>query len=107
MCGVFNMENLNISVAHLNAYIDVLINRCFSILPLFEENGQCDLLQKNVNNLLYHVDGFFLLNNYNSNITIEIISYINELKYSSEHHQVRSCVLKACSLLSKLKVVVE
>ena len=101
------MENIEISIDNTNSYIDMLINQCFSILPLYEENGNCKMLTQKIDNLLHRLNGFFKMNAFNSNITIDILSFVNELKESDKHEEVRCCVLKICSLLSRLKVVNE
>ena len=100
------MEN-NISIQDNNSYIDMLINQTFSILPLYEENGQCQILSQKIDNLFHRLSGFFKMKDFDSNTTIDILSFINELKDSDIHEEVRCCVLKACSLLSRLKVVDE
>ena len=107
MYGGCNMENINISISDTNSYIDMLINQCFSILPLYEENGNCKMLIQKIDNLLHRLSGFFKMNTFDSNITIDILSFVNELKDSDSHDEVRCCVLKICSLLSRLKVVNE
>lgn len=100
------MEN-NISIKDNNSYINMLINQTFSILPIYEENGQCTILSQKIDNLLHRLSGFFKMNDFDSNTTIDILSFINELKDSDNHEEVRCCVLKVCSLLSRLKVVIE
>lgn len=106
MYGGCDMEN-NISIQDNNSYIDMLINQTFSILPLYEENCQCTILSQKIDNLLHRLSGFFKMNDFDSNTTIDILSFINELKDSDSHEEVRCCVLKVCSLLSRLKVVIE
>lgn len=90
-----------------NDYIDMLIKQTFSILPLYEENGRCLTLSQKVENLSRRMSGFFKMNDFDSNTTIDILSFLNELKDLDNHREVRCCVLKTCSLLSKLKVVIE
>lgn len=106
MFGGYDMEN-NISIQDNNSYIDKLINQTFSILPLYEEYGQCLILSRKIDNLTHRLSGFFKMNDFDVNITIDILSFINELKDSDDHDKIRCCVLKACSLLSRLKVVIE
>ena len=106
MFGGYDMEN-NISIQDNNSYIDMLINQTFSILPLYEENGQCQILSQKIDNLFHRLSGFFKMKDFDSNTTIDILSFINELKDSDIHEEVRCCVLKVCSLLSRLKVVIE
>lgn len=105
MYGGCDMENIEISIEDTNSYIDMLINQCFSILPLYEENGNCKMLTQKIDNLLHRLNGFFKINTFDSNITIDILSFVNELKDTDSHEEVRCCVLKICSLLSRLKVV--
>ena len=100
------MEN-SISIKNNNSYINMLINQTFSILPLYEENGQCQILSQKIDNLFHRLNGFFKMNEFDSNTTLDILSFINELKDSDNHEEVRCCVLKVCSLLSRLKVVSE
>ena len=100
------MEN-NISIQDSNSYIDMLINQTFSILPLYEENGKCSILNHKIDNMLHRTNGFFKMNDFDSNITIDILSFIKELRGSDKHEEIRCCVLKICSLLSQLKVVIE
>ena len=101
------MQKNEKSYINTNSYIDMLINQCFSILPLYEENGNCKMITQKIDNLLHRLNGFFKMNAFNSNITIDILSFVNELKESDNHEEVRCCVLKICSLLSRLKVVNE
>uniref|UniRef100_UPI004056F267 hypothetical protein n=1 Tax=Agathobacter sp. TaxID=2021311 RepID=UPI004056F267 len=100
------MEN-NISIKDNNSYINMLINQTFSILPLYEENGKCELLTQKINNVYHRLNGFFKMNSFGSDITIDILSFVNKLKDSDSHKEIRFCVLKVCSLLSCLKVVDE
>lgn len=100
------MEN-NISIQDNNSYIDMLINQTFSVLPLYEENGQCLILSQKIENIFYRLSGFFKMNDFNPIVTIDILSFANELKDSDNHEDIRRCVLKICSLLSRLKVVNE
>lgn len=91
-----------------NSYIEYLINQTFSILPLYEEYGYCLVLTQKIDNLYRKMNGFFSINEFDPIITIDIISFINELKNTENTHaDVRSCVLTSCSLLSSLKVVTE
>lgn len=90
-----------------NSYIDMLINQCYSILPLYEENGRSQILVKKIDNVFNRLNGFFKMNSFNPNVTIDILSFATELKESDSHKDVRRCVLKICALLSRLKVVVE
>ena len=96
------MNNYNF---HNDTYIDTLINQVFSILPLYEESGLSLALTQKIDNIFHKVNGFFEMNEFDSNITIDILSFINELKKCDNHSAVRCCVLKSCSLLSRLKVV--
>ena len=107
MYGGCNMQENNFSLSNTNSYIDKLIDQCFSILPLYEENGNCQILSQKLDNLIYKLNGFFNMNNFDSNITTDILSYANNLKSFNNHVEVRCCVLKICSLLSRLKVVIE
>ena len=78
MYGGCNMGNIEISIDDTNSYIDMLINQCFSILPLYEENGNCKMLIQKIDNLLHRLNGFFKMNNFNSNITIDILKALLE-----------------------------
>ena len=101
------MRENNFSLSNTNSYIGKLIDQCFSILPLYEENGSCQILSQKLDNLIFKLNGFFNMNNFDSNITTDILSYANNLKSFTNHVEVRCCVLKICSLLSRLKVVIE
>lgn len=90
-----------------NSYIDYLINQTFSILPSYEENGKCELLAQKIENLIHRLNGFFVMNDFDVNVTMDILSFVNALKDLDNHKNVRCCVLKTCSLLSQLKVVDE
>lgn len=94
-----------LSNSDINSYIEILINQCFSILPLYEEIGKDKILSQKIDNLLRRLSGFFKMNTFDPNITIDILSFVNKLKDSDNHEEVRCCVLKTCSLLSRLKVV--
>ena len=50
------MGNIEISIDDTNSYIDMLINQCFSILPLYEENGNCKMLTQKIDNLLHRLN---------------------------------------------------
>ena len=106
MFGGCDMEdNFFISIQDNNSYIDKLIKQTFSVLPLYEENGRCLILEQKIENLFRKLSGFFKMNEFDSNATIDILSFINVLKDSDNHEEIRCCVLKTCSLLSQLKVV--
>lgn len=94
-----------ISGSHINAYIDVLTNQVFSILPFFEENGNCETLSNKIDNINLKFIGFFKMIDCDSNVYIEILSLMKTLQCSKSHIEIRRCVLKICSLLSSLKVV--
>lgn len=95
-----------LSCSSTDSYLNLLINQSFSILPLYEELGACDALINKVDNLICRMQGFFTINQFDSGITTDILSYANSLRTMRGHHQIRKCVLKICSLLSRLKVVV-
>lgn len=100
------MENKTaLSYSSIDSYLDLLINQTFSILPLYEEHGVCQPLLNKTDNLIYRMQGFFAINDFDSDITTNILSYANSLKTLYKHNQIRRCVLKICSLLSKLKAV--
>lgn len=101
------MNDKFISNDNINSYIETLINQSFSILPLYEENGKCEILTQKIDNIFHRINGFFKINNFDSKITIDILSFASELKDVDSHSDVRCCVLKICSLLSQLKVVTE
>lgn len=106
MYGGSNMKNeICSSVDGINSYIDLLIDQCFSILPLYEENGHSKLLVQKINNILHRLIGFFKIYNCDSNVTIDILSLVNTLKDINTHDEVRSCVLRVFSLLSCIKAV--
>ena len=99
------MQKNEESYIDTNSYIDKLINQCFSILPLYEENSNCKILSQKVDNILYKLNGFFNMNNFDTVVIADILSYTNNLKSFKSHREVRCCVLKVCSLLASLKVV--
>lgn len=91
----------------INQYIDYLTDQVFSILPVFEETGYSESLQKKICNMSAKLDGFFRLYHFTSPYAMDILSLMAELEVVREHKRIRSCVLKTCSLLSQLKVVDE
>lgn len=95
----------NTFINDINSYIDVLINQSFSILPIYEEEGNSEKLKHKIDNISHRLNGFFKMNNFDPRITIDILAFTNELRDSNNHKDVRCCVLKICSLLSRLKVV--
>lgn len=97
--------NTSTNTKELNEYIDYLIDQVFSILPVFEENGHTKDLERKVSNMGAKLDGFFRLYNFTSPYVMDILSLMAELEVSKDHKKIRSCVLKACSLLTQLKVV--
>lgn len=97
--------NTSTNTKELNEYIDYLIDQVFSILPVFEENGHTKDLERKVSNMGAKLDGFFRLYNFTSPYVMDILSLMAELEVSEDHKKIRSCVLKACSLLTQLKVV--
>lgn len=88
----------------VNPYIDKLIDQVFSLLPLFEEN-KCDFYKQRAKILNHKINGFLSLYNYDSIITLEILSLLKEIECVKTHYEIRYCVLKICSLLSSIKVV--
>lgn len=101
------MDDKFISNNDINSYIEMLINQSFSILPVYEENGKCEILTQKIDNIFHRLSGFFKMNNFDSKTTIDILSFVIELRDVDNHSEVRCCVLKICSLLSQLKVVTE
>ena len=101
------MGKINFSINDINSYIDILTNQSFSILPLYEENGINKVLIQKINSLNYKLNAFFKANRFDPNITIEILSFANELSNIDNHDEMRYFVLRICSLLSRLKVVEE
>lgn len=94
-----------VSANDINDYIDSLINQTFSILPIYEEFGYTENLSNKIFNLSVKLDGFFQFCEFDKIVIIDILSLINELQNAKNHKQIRSCVLKICSLLGQLKVV--
>lgn len=97
---------MNNTIYNDNLYIDRLINQCFSILPLFEENGMDNNLQKKIDNIFHRCKGFFHMNQYESETILNILSILYSLKSMEVHGDIRHNVLKVCNLLSEMKVVV-
>ncbi len=97
--------SVEMSVNDINEYIDSLINQTFSILPIYEEFGYTENLSNKVFNLSVKLDGFFQFHEFDKIVVIDILSLVNELQNTKNHKRIRSCVLKICSLLGRLKVV--
>lgn len=89
---------------NVNDYLNMLINQVFGILPMFEDNGMSDKLKSRITNVICKTNGFFLMMNFNSRDSLQILSLLHELENAEEHKKVRTCVLRICSLLGKLKV---
>lgn len=97
--------SVEMSVNDINEYIDSLINQTFSILPIYEEFGYTENLSNKIFNLSVKLDGFFQFREFDKIVVIDILSLVNELQNTKNHKRIRSCVLKICSLLGRLKVV--
>lgn len=92
-----------ISVQKIDEYIDVLTSKIYSVLPLYEEHCSNIELNKKIGNLIALTNGFLIMLNKDSKISIEILSYLYHLQTVSTHKEVRSCVLTSCALLQKMK----
>lgn len=86
-----------------NKYISTLINKVYSVLPIYEEQGKSELLCNKIDSLTYKIDGFLCLYECDTNISLDIISYMKELQSVDSHKEVKSCVLKICNLLERIK----
>jgi hypothetical protein len=97
-----------LSSSNINQYISDIIGRVYSILPLYETHGKTIILDNKIDGLYRNIDGFLCVYNQiyhsESHISLDIISYISELRFANKHKEVRLCVLKICSLLDSLKV---
>lgn len=95
----------NLPKEDLNNYISTLINKIYSILPLYEEQGKTDSLISKTDGIIRNVDGFLCICPIgNSAVSLDILSYLQKLKHFDTHKDVKSCVFKVCNLLSDLKV---
>lgn len=103
MFGVCNMSGELLEGKSFTDYIDYLTNKIFSILPTFEEEGYSSNLVSRIDNLKIKIDGFLILSECDKNIRLEVMSLLSKLNSEVSHKEVRYCVLRVCSLLSKLK----
>ena len=89
-----------LSVQKIDEYIDVLTSKIYSV---YEEHCSNIELNKKIGNLIALTNGFLIMLNKDSKISIEILSYLCHLQTVSTHKEVRSCVLTSCALLQKMK----
>lgn len=98
----------HITNQELDKYISTLINKTYSVLPLYEEKCDETYLQNKVDGLIRQTDGFLILYNTTSNkdtmCTLDILSYLYKLRKFDTYADVKACVFKVCRLLSTLKV---
>ena len=94
----------NLSHNQLNAYIAKLINKVYRVLPIYEEDGKTEQLSNKIDGLLRCIDGFLCSYQCDEDLSLDIISYMQELQFADTHEEIRSCVLKVCNLLDKIKV---
>lgn len=88
----------------LNRYVMSLVNKVYSILPTYEEQGLDEQLTEKVRGLLRNIGGFLCVCEYDTIVCLDIISYLQELEFANTHKDVKACVLKVCNLLSGLRV---
>lgn len=93
----------NLSPNETNSYINHLINQVYSILPLYEEGEEKDILALKIHSISLKIDGFFEQKSFNNILCVDILSLIAKLERLESHDEVRTCVLKICNLLSDLK----
>ena len=108
--GVEKMETKyygSIPDENVNAFIDKLINQTFSLLPLYEEKGDDEILTKQFEekqaNIIARLNGFLQYMIVDSNIRLEILVHAENLNQSKDHSDYRKHILKICNLLSHLK----
>ena len=92
-----------LSQSEIDNYIDSLINKIYSVLPLFEESCNKIDLNKKIGNIIALTNGFLIMLNQDTKTSINILSYLYHMQTVSTHKEIRSCVLTSCALLKKLK----
>ncbi len=106
--GITNIYNNEIDTDELTNYIDSLINKVFALLPMFEESSLSDdnktYFLSNQDSVITLINGnFALFNNYDSYVSLDIISRLESLKQIEEHSTYKKYIFKICHLLSHLK----
>lgn len=88
-------------------YLDFLIDKVFSLLPMYEESildskkKQSFIIYQR--NLIQTMNGNMQLINYDSPLVVDILSHLQSLFEVQEHSDYRRHIFKICKLLSELK----
>lgn len=92
-------------------YINILINKVFALLPMFEESTESDeknnLFKIYQRNLLQTINGNINFIKYDNVLILEILSHLEALVNTAEHDDYKRHVLKICKLLTLVRKEVE
>lgn len=99
--------NQTISDKLTSDYLNTLVNKVFALLPMFEEsfvsNEKAVVFETYQRNLLQTINGNVNLLNYNSQMTLDILSHLQALNNTLNHSDYKRHVFKTCTLLNLLK----
>ena len=109
--GMDTVFNTTIPDNTICEYIDFLINKVYSLLPMFEESNISEEKYTSFvifqNNLIQTINGNISLIKYNSHLVLDILSHLQSLLVVSDHDDYKRHVFKVCKLLSLLKKEVD
>lgn len=88
-------------------YLDFLINKVFSLLPMFEDSlnseGQRESFIIFQKTLIQTINGNSELIYYNHCVVVDILSHLEALFNITKHDEYKRHIFKICHLLSILK----
>lgn len=92
-------------------YIDILINKVFALLPMYEEakmsETNMEVFKNHQRFLIQTINGNTKLVQYENIIVLDILSHLQSLYELDMHDDYRRHILKICKLLNLLKEDVE
>jgi len=97
----------NISNELTNQYLDYLIDRVFSLLPMFEESIEFRVkyleFKAYEKVLIQTINGNVELVSYKNKYILDLLSHLQSLIYINTHDEYKKHIFKICRLLTKIK----
>lgn len=88
-------------------YLDLLIDKVFALLPMFEEAKVSSYKERNFSiyqkTLIQTINGNAELIVYNNTLVLDILSHLQSLFSITDHDDYRRHVFKICKLLTLLR----
>lgn len=92
-------------------YLDLLVNKVFALLPMFEEANTSNYQKRSFiiyqKNLIQTINGNTELIVYDSTLVLDILSHLQSLFSITDHDDYKRHIFKICKLLTLLRSEVE